>query len=179
MGCGSSDAEGGSPKASQAINDSFPPFSPASTSRLPWRTLEKLCHIYIVEFGFCPSVFKPNLSLNMSNMRTSCLLLGWRASRQLRLKVCYFSLFPSKCFVQLWLNTKDLIDFTFCTNGATCVSDAFVRSRSDCVCGGRRLVGLETTTTLFRSSSPGGGCRMIISENAVSSSTSDYCKITN
>lgn len=29
MGCGSSDAEGGSPKASQAINDSFPPFFPS------------------------------------------------------------------------------------------------------------------------------------------------------
>lgn len=27
MGCGSTDTEGGSPKASQAINDSFPPYS--------------------------------------------------------------------------------------------------------------------------------------------------------
>lgn len=27
MACGSADTEGGSPKASQAINDSFPPYS--------------------------------------------------------------------------------------------------------------------------------------------------------
>lgn len=27
MGCGSADTEGGSPKASQAINNSFPPYS--------------------------------------------------------------------------------------------------------------------------------------------------------
>lgn len=37
-------------------------------------------------------------------------------------------LFPSKCFVQLRVNTKDSIDFTFCRNGTVCVSDAFVRA---------------------------------------------------
>lgn len=177
MGCGSADTEGGSPKASQAINYSFPPYSSINKQVAMENPGENVSYLhsgilFLLKFSlrnltwatFEPTVY---LQADMPTDHCSCNRLVFSLSLSFSIQVLHPVAAEHKGLNWFYiLYEGDRV----CVGGA----HACTCSRTDRVCGSRRLARPEATTTPYWSSSPGYCCGVIISENAVSSSTSDH-----
>lgn len=109
------------------------------------------------------ATYEPAVYLQLTCQQTTAAVSGC---------FCFSSLFPSKCFVQFVAEHKEL-DWFYILNEQDRVCVGRVHEH---VHGGSWLTRPDAPTTSYQSSSPGYCCGMIISENAVSSSTSGCYK---